>query len=506
MLTAQQVIDAIHGSYQTGSKNGHRNVLALLEHMGVNLKTPCIHVAGTNGKGSTCAMLAGVLKAAGCKVGLYTSPFLQHYQERIRINGIPLPDALMVKHGNPLVEAAKTLEAAGDFVTPFEMGTALAFAAFDGEDCDFAIIEVGMGGRLDPTNVFGLPRAQGTSQASRRDCEQSQPLVGASTDLVFGLPRAQGTSQASRRDCEQSQPLVGASTDLVFGLPRAQGTSQPLVSERIPMPVVCAITAIGLDHTGFLGDTLEAIAGEKAGIIKPGVPVVCYPAQESVRRVFAQAAASVGAPCIQLEEQAIVRAESDLYGSTVTYQLENRWENVRVGLPGQYQQRNAMTVLALVEALRKQGHAIPEEAVRRGLQETVWPARLEWAGNVLIDGAHNPQGVAALAAYVDAHLSRQRRVLLSGVLADKLQPDMLSQMAHIARDIVTVTPDTPRAMAAEEYAARLNGCGACAVAADTLAQGLRMALDLAGEDGVVIAAGSLYFAGALRSELGLAWK
>ena len=475
MLTAQQVIDAIHGSYQTGSKNGHRNVLALLEHMGVNLKTPCIHVAGTNGKGSTCAMLAGVLKAAGCKVGLYTSPFLQHYQERIRINGIPLPDALMVKYGNPLVEAAKALEAAGDFVTPFEMGTALAFAAFDGEDCDFAIIEVGMGGRLDPTNVFGLPRAQGTSQASRRDCEQSQPLVGASTDLVFGLPRA-------------------------------QGTSQPLVSERIPMPVVCAITAIGLDHTGFLGDTLEAIAGEKAGIIKPGVPVVCYPAQESVRRVFAQAAASVGAPCIQLEEQAIVRAESDLYGSTVTYQLENRWENVRIGLPGQYQQRNAMTVLALVEALRKQGYAIPEEAVRRGLQEAVWPARLEWAGNVLIDGAHNPQGVAALAAYVDAHLARRRRVLLSGVLADKLQPDMLVQMVHIARDIVTVTPDTPRAMAAEEYAAWLNGCGACAVAADTLAQGLRLALDLAGEDGVVIAAGSLYFAGALRSELGLAWK
>ncbi len=426
MLTAQQVIDAIHGSYQTGSKNGHRNVLALLEAMGVTMKTPYIHVAGTNGKGSTCAMLASVLKAAGYKVGLYTSPFLQHYQERIRLNGVPLTDNLMVKYGNTLVEAAKTLEAAGDFVTPFEMGTALALAAFDGEDCDFAVIEVGMGGRLDPTNIIN--------------------------------------------------------------------------------PVACAITAIGLDHMGFLGDTLEEIAGEKAGIIKQNVPVVCYPAQESVRRVFAEVAAAKNASLTQLDESAILRAEGDMYGSTVTYQLADEWDNLRIGLPGQYQQRNAMTVLALVEELRRQGHAIPEEAVRKGLAETVWPARLEWSGNVLIDGAHNPQGVDALVQYVDAYLADRRRVLLTGVLADKLQPEMPGQMVHIARDIVTVTPDTPRAMSAEDYAAHLNAQGGHATAAGSLAEGLRMALDLAGEDGVVIAAGSLYFAGALRTELNLAWK
>ena len=426
MLTAQQVIDAIHGSYQTGSKNGHRNVLALLAHMGVTMKTPCIHVAGTNGKGSTCAMLASILKAAGYKVGLYTSPFLQHYQERIRLNGVPLTDELMVKYGNPLVEAAKALESAGDFVTPFEMGTALALAAFDGEDCDFAVIEVGMGGRLDPTNII--------------------------------------------------------------------------------RPIACAITAIGLDHMGFLGNTLEEIAGEKAGIIKPDVPVVCYPAQESVRRVFAQKAAEMNAPLVQLDEAAILAAEGDMYGSTATYQLESTWRDMQISLPGQYQQRNAMTVLALVEVLRKQGYALPEDAVRKGMAETVWPARLEWAGNVLIDGAHNPQGVAALVDYVDANLADKHRVLLSGVLADKLQPEMLGQMVHIARDIVTVTPDTPRAMSAADYAAHLNACGGHAVPASTLAEGLNMALDLAGEDGVVIAAGSLYFAGALRTELNLEWK
>ncbi|MBR3764563.1 MAG: bifunctional folylpolyglutamate synthase/dihydrofolate synthase [Clostridia bacterium] len=431
MLTAQQVIDAIHGSYQTGSKNGHRNVLALLDALGVTMAEgqydpKIIHVAGTNGKGSTCAMLAAVLKAAGYRIGLYTSPFLQHYQERIRIGGVPLTDDLMVKYGNPLVEAAKALEAQGDFVTPFEMGTALALAAFAGEKCDFAVIEVGMGGRLDPTNIV--------------------------------------------------------------------------------QPVACAITAIGLDHMGYLGDTLEQIAGEKAGIIKENVPVVCYPAESGVRQVFADAAARQNAPLVQLDESGILHAEGDAHGSTVTYRLGRLWPDMRIGLPGQYQQRNAMTVLALVETLTAQGHAIPEEAVRRGLAEAVWPARLEWAGNVLIDGAHNPQGVDALVQYVDNYLPDRRRVLLTGVLSDKLQPEMLAQMVHIAWEIVTVTPDTPRAMPAAEYAAHLNALGAWAVPADTLAEGLAMAQELAGADGVVIAAGSLYFAGGLRSVMNLPWK
>lgn len=435
MLSAQQVIDAIHGSYQTGSKNGHHNVLALLAELGVDMQQPgspaVIHVAGTNGKGSTCAMLSTVLMAAGYRVGLYTSPFLQHYQERIRVDGVPLTDDLMVRYGNPLVQAAKRLEAQGGFATPFEMGTALALSVFWGERCDFAVIEVGMGGRLDPTNIVH--------------------------------------------------------------------------------PTVCAITAIGLDHMGFLGDTLEEIAGEKAGIIKPGVPVVCSPADAGVQRVFADAAQERHAPLIQLQEEMLLAASGDAYGSDVTYQLGQRWERVHIGLPGQHQQRNAMTVLALVEQLRVRGFAIAEEAVRRGLSHTIWPARLEWVrrdglADVLIDGAHNPQGVDALVRYVDACLSDRRRVLLTGVLRDKLQLEMLGQMAHISREIVTVTPDTPRAMPAEEYAARLCELGAEAAAASTLEEGLALAAEKAGCEGIVIAAGSLYIAGSLRTVLGLPWR
>ncbi len=426
MRSAEQIINAIYGSYQTGSKNGHRNVLALLDALHVTMKTPVIHVAGTNGKGSTCAMLAAVLKAAGYKVGLYTSPFLQQYQERIRLNGVPLTDDLMVKYGNPLVDAAEVLQAENAFVTPFEMGTALALSVFDGEGCDFAIVEVGMGGRLDPTNIV--------------------------------------------------------------------------------KPIACAIAAIGLDHMGFLGNTVEKIAGEKAGVIKPGVPVVCQMAQESVRRVFADAAAAVNAPVIQLDESMILAASGDAYGSTVTYQLENRWEDLQLSLPGGYQVHNALAVVALAEELRRQGHAIPDKAVREGLANTVWPARLEWCGSVLIDGAHNPQGVEALVNFVDNFLPDKRRVLLTGVLADKLQSEVLHQLVHIAPDMITVTPDTPRAMAAADFAALLNAHGANARAANSLHDGLQMARDLAGDDAVIIAAGSLYFAGALRTELGLSWR
>ena len=237
MLNSEEIIAAIHGSYATGSKNGFQNVLTLLDKMHVALRTPIVHVAGTNGKGSTCAMLESVLRRAGYHTGLYTSPFLQAYQERIRLDGLPLDDARMVKYGNPLVQAAEEMRAEGAFVTPFEMGTALALAAFDGENCDIAIVEVGMGGRKDPTNIVH--------------------------------------------------------------------------------PILCAITAIGLDHMAYLGNTLEAIAGEKAGIIKDNTPVVCHPAKEGVRRVFAEAAEKHHAPLRQLSDDTILYAACDAHGATV---------------------------------------------------------------------------------------------------------------------------------------------------------------------------------------------
>lgn len=419
-MNAREVIDAIHGSYATGSKHGFRNTLSMLDALCPNRRVPVIHVAGTNGKGSTCAMLESILRHAGYRTGLYTSPFLQAYPERIRLDGVPIADELIEKYGNPLVKAAEGLDA-----TPFEMGTALALGVFEGERVDVAIVEVGMGGRLDPTNVV--------------------------------------------------------------------------------QPVLCGIAAIGLDHTAFLGDTLEAIAGEKAGIIKPGVPVVCHPAVPEVAAVFARAASEKQAPLRQLSQEMVTPVSADAHGSVASFRLTKTWSDVRLSLPGGHQLTNAMTVLAMVEELQRQGWNLPESAVREGLMHTVWPARLEWCGNVLIDGAHNIQGVTALAAFAREHLPG-RRVLLTGVLADKLQPEMMKQFLTISSDVITVTPDSPRALPAEAYAEALNALGARAVAADTLAKGQDKAKALAGENGTVVAAGSLYFAGELRNLLGLSWK
>lgn len=426
MLSANEVIDAIHGAYYTGSKNGLNNTRLLLERICPQLTVPVVHIAGTNGKGSTCAMLESVLRHAGLRTGLYTSPFLQSYQERIRLDGEPLADDLLEKYGNPLVAAAEAMDAQGDHPTPFELGTGLALSVFQGEQVDIAVVEVGLGGRLDPTNVL--------------------------------------------------------------------------------IPRVCGIAAIGLDHMHILGDTLEAIAGEKAGIMKPGVPVVCHPATEGVAAVFAAQAAALGAPLRQLTDDMLCSADCGAHGSTATYQLENTWEELRLSLPGAHQLTNAMTVLGIVEELRKQGFDIPENAVREGLAATVWPARLEWAGNVLIDGAHNAQGIAALRAFVEAHLMDKRRVLLTGVLSEKLQPEMLANVCALADTAFTVTPDNHRAMTAAEYAQHLAEGGITATACDTLEDALEKARAAAGEDGVVIAAGSLYFAGMLRTALGLKWR
>lgn len=425
-MNAEQVIVAIHGSYAKGSKHGLRNMHMLLEQLCPVCRVPVIHVAGTNGKGSTCAMLESILRAAGYRTGLYTSPFLQMYQERIRLDGLPLGDNLLVKYGEPLVAVSCKLEEQDVQVTPFEMGTALALSVFEGEQVDVAIIEVGLGGRLDPTNVV--------------------------------------------------------------------------------QPCLCGITAIGMDHMNFLGSTLAEIAGEKAGIIKQGVPVVCHPAEEEVAAVFAAKAAEMQADLRQLAPAMLVDAQSDAYGSVASYQLENEWKNVRIPLPGAHQLTNTMTVLAMVEELRKQGWNIPDESVYAGVANTRWPARLEWCGQVLIDGAHNPQGIAALRDYVQTYLPNEKRVLLTGVLEDKLQPEMLGMLASIGERIVTVTPDNPRAMQAEELAQRLNAVGGQAQAADSLEDGLAKAKALAGNEGIIIAAGSLYFAGGLRTVLGLPWR
>ena len=427
MRNAEQVVNEIHSALADGDKQGLRNTAALLEALQARPACPVIHVAGTNGKGSVCAMLSSMLAAAGYRTGLYTSPFLQTYRERIRINGEPVSEALLAKYGNETLDAAARLrEEKGWRCTPFELGTALAFRTFRQEGAEIIVCETGMGGRLDPTNA-------------------------------------------------------------------------------VEKPAVCVITAIGMDHMQYLGNSLAQIAREKAGIMKPGVPAVCSPPEsEEVRQVLEQAAAERGCPLTILRRDQVrpVRAEREY--SVADFRTEHAWRpRMTVSLAGEHQLVNALTALAAADELEKQGIRIPEEAVYRGMAETRWPGRLEWHGNILMDGAHNAQGIRALRNYVRTLPEGGRRVLLAGVLREKLTDEMPDMLADMADEAVTVTPDSPRALPAEELSAMLAEKGLRARPAAGLQEGLAAARAAAGEDGTVVATGSLYFIGSLRSGLGL---
>lgn len=424
VYTEEQIIETIHGARQTGKKVGLTNTRRLLEACAVGYHRPTVHVAGTNGKGSTCAMTESILRAAGYRTGLYTSPFLQRYHERIRLNGVPISGELLVKYGSRLLDSAKELEKEDISPTPFEYGTALALSVFEGEKVDIAICEVGLGGRLDPTNVLE--------------------------------------------------------------------------------PSVCAVTAIGLDHVAILGDTVEAIAAEKAGIFKPETPVVCAINPPTVCQVFEEKAAAIHAPLVQLSESMITAAQTDEHGTRFSVRMDAiRLNDLYVSLPGYHQAQNALTVLGIVAELRKQGFSIPDSAVRQGLQNVRWPARLEWCGNLLLDGAHNAHGLHSLQQFVQGNLQDRKRILLTGVLADKISDDMLSSVASLADTAYIAAPDNHRAMPAEEYAALLQNRGVKTHIFPSPAEALAAAKAAAGEDTIIVTCGSLYFAGEIRDLLGL---
>ena len=397
-MTLRRAVDWVHGARYAGQKNGLENMRALLRALG-NPQDGMrfLHVAGTNGKGSVCAFLERALRECGYKTGLYTSPYLCEYAERVRVNGVPLNDETLLRLILRVKRAAEDLVARGEcFPTTFELGTAIAFLAFAEAKTDWAVIEVGLGGRVDSTNVIA--------------------------------PRA------------------------------------------------CAISAIGMDHMKTLGDTLEAIAREKAGILKHGVPAAIHPANGSVLPVLESAARACGAPLDVVEEPEIL-AES-AHGARFRF----RGETYEISLAGRHQVGNAALALAALGLVGGLDFA----AVRAGLAKTRWHC-------VLIDGAHNPQGAAVLAEYLRAHVPG-RRVLLVGMMHDKQVEACAKLLAPVASRVIATRVDDPRAASAEEVAAAYPG----AQTVDSLEDALALAR---ADGGTVIACGSLYLAGAVRSLL-----
>ena len=417
----RQALAYIDGVQWLGSRPGLERVTELLEKLGrPQDRLRFIHIAGTNGKGSCAAMTASVLRACGYKTGLFTSPYLFRFNERMQINGEPIEDetlAALVTEIQPLADAM------ADHPTEFELMTAAALLWYAREHCDLVVLEVGLGGRLDATNVIERPEA-------------------------------------------------------------------------------AVIMNIGLDHTAILGDTVEQIAAEKGGIIKPGCDVVLYQQQESVEAVIRDICARRGAR-LHVTDLAALHSEFDsLEGQSFTY----KGEPYALSLLGDHQLRNAAAVLELVEVLRQRGWTLEPDLVEHGLYATVWPARFERIGespDFIVDGGHNPQCARSVADNLLRYYPHTRRVLLVGVLADKDYDSLFTILNEAADEYVCVTPDSPRALPAAELAAFLGRWGKPVSVCASVPEGVETAKAAAGEDGMVCAVGSLYMAGAVRACFGL---
>ena len=420
-MNYQQTIEFLEVSNWMGSRLGLSRVRELLHLAGdPQSSMKVIHIAGTNGKGSTAAMLASILQEAGYKTGLYTSPHLRRYNERIRINGEDVSDEEMCRAAEFLAECVEQMD---DRPTVFERITALAFVCFERANCDVVVLEVGMGGRLDATNVIDDPACS----------------------------------------------------------------------------VLCHID---LDHTNVLGNTLEAIATEKAGIIKAGCPAVAQKQSEEALDVFRKTCEALGSPLWVTNPAQLTVVSRSLEGQIFSYKDR---EDLEIPLIANYQMQNVMGVLDTVDVLQEAGWHISEDALREGLKKTRWAGRFEVLQKeplMFIDGAHNPDGAQQLAECLRTYLPGKKISFLMGVMADKDYRQMVRTMAPLAKDFVTVTPDSSRSLPAEDLAQAIREeTGLPAQAAGDVKSGLDLAAGRLQKDDVLCIFGSLYQVGDVQAWL-----
>ena len=413
----KEALAYISGMEFFGSKPGLSRIGELLEKLGDPQKgMRFIHIAGTNGKGSCAAMTASVLKAAGYKTGLYTSPYLYRFNERMQINGKEIPDDTLAELVTRVKPAA---EAMADHPTEFELMTAVALLWYRQENCDAVVLEVGLGGRFDATNI-------------------------------------------------------------------------------IDAPVAACIMNIGLDHTAVLGDTVEQIAFEKAGILKPGTEAVLFQQSESVTQVVKQRCAELGVP-LHIADFSEIHSEFDsLYGQSFTY----KGEPYALPLLGAHQLKNAAVVLELVEVLRGRGFKIEQNALEHGLYAVHWPGRFELLSEeplFVVDGGHNPQCAQTVRENLLHYFPDKRRILLLGILRDKDYPGLTATLDAAADEYVCITPASARALPAEELAEHLKRYGKPVTVCGSIRDGVTEALERSDGDSVVCAVGSLYSVGEIRA-------
>lgn len=399
-MNYNEAIEFVHSIPKFIRPLGNENLGALLGAMGdPQNKLRFIHVAGTNGKGSVCAMAAEVLKRAGYKTGLFTSPFIEIFNERIRIDGIMIADDVLARY---VTETAKLMESAGCGVSEFAFITAVAMKYFADNKCDIVVLETGMGGRLDATNI-------------------------------------------------------------------------------IPVPEAAVITAIGMDHMQYLGNTIEEIAAEKCGIIKNGGTVISAP-NERVRKIIEEAAEKAGA-------ELIVCDKAERKPGSVIYKT---W-GYHLSLKGAYQAENAAVVIELVRALRNKGYKISEQTLIDGLKNTSWKARYEFVSpDIVIDGGHNIDGIRALKASL---VEENRKIILvMAMMQDKSYELCIHTIAPAAELVIATELDMERSLECGEIKRVCDNAGVRCIAEPDIETAINIAIEYRGSSLVCIC-GSLYLAG-----------
>ena len=414
-MNYSEALEYIHSVEWLGSRPGLSRTEELLQKLGNPEKgMRFVHVAGTNGKGSTCAMCDSVLRAAGYCVGLYTSPYIVRFNERMCVDGKPVSDDELAE----LVEIIKPVaEAMEDKPTEFEIITALAFLYFKRHACDIVVLEVGMGGRLDSTNV-------------------------------------------------------------------------------IEAPLVSVITGVAIDHVSVLGNTVEKIAKEKAGIIKKTCPVVYGGRDDVAFDVVCKKATECGSEVTRTKTNLISVKSMTVDGTVFDY---GELKDIRLSLCGSYQPENAITVIETVRVLNRLGFDIPEAALRNGLENAKWRARFELLSKdpvAVFDGSHNLQGVKAASESIKRFFGDDGVIMLMGVLADKEWKAMLDELLPLARKMHCVTPNSPRALSSDVLARECASRNVDSVAYSLFEDGVCAAYEEAKTQNMpLVILGSLYMYG-----------
>lgn len=418
--------DAVRYLYSLGNevktaKLGLERIQVVLQALGnPHQTTRFIHVAGTNGKGSTCAMIEAGLRAAGLRTGLYVSPHLIEPTERIQVAGNPITPDQFARAFCCVHQAAEELLRSGAIdlhPTYFETVTAMGFLLFQELQAEIVVLEVGLGGRLDATNVI--------------------------------------------------------------------------------TPELAVITPIDYDHQNFLGDSIRSIAAEKAGILKPGVPAIFSAQRPEAEQELSQRASALRVPVTYTESWEVANLEERRCGSRFVVSRPARTIHVDCPLAGRHQAVNALTAVAALDAL-----SVPVDAIERGMRETRWPGRLERISErpeIIVDGAHNPAGAAAVAAYIDRYYHRlpegRRITLIFGVMRDKAVSEMAALLFPLADRVIVTAPPQERAMAPEMI--REATGNSQVLVAPCLAKALEMATSAPGD--AIFITGSLFLAGEAKA-------